>query len=725
MKSNIHFLGLLMISLLSLFLFACGSGGGGNNSSSTQDDTTYNINGLVQKGPFIKGSIISIQELDKNLVPIGKTYSTETTDDLGKFTLQSKLNSPYVEITASGYYFDEVTGVLSTAPLTLRTIADLSPGGNVNINILTTLEKNRLIMLVLGGKAFATAKTQAEGEILNIFNIKDNLAYFETMDISKQGDSNGILLAISAILDNIAVGKGSTTQTTVAELSQLIASISSDIESDGILDSTTYKADITNYSKSINLTQVKQNLLQRYSNQGVSVTVPSFENFIDSDGDGKLNKDDFVISFNWVSNGELSTTYVSNAVTVVLPSGTTSTATLTDTVEGGLMSGSGNGYCGSVAANATVMVNGVDSGNKTANLLNGDTIAIKLTSSASYNCDAYNSVTVAGNTGGFGVRTKMMPLSSIGAYSGSYTGLVLSADGTKAYLTGSKKLQILDVSASSPTLLGEENSQVTTPSGNSSSGKDITISGNRLNIALNSTALQFLDASNPSSPTILSTFSGYGIDNCGGYMSAVAVSPDGNKVYGTDSCSHFFILDLSNPTTPVMLKNYNFNMADQIVISQNGQKAFAAAGNVLNIIDISNSNSPVLLSQSTAVGAIGVSGLTLSSDETKIYTSGCNGLFNVLDVTNSSSPALLSTLGSSTTCSSGDGGDSIDISGDGKRVYVGSGTIFKVIDVSNPTKPYLIGNSSLTGNAHGIALSPDETKTYIATDGGLQIIKLQ
>lgn len=230
--------------------------------------------------------------MDKNLNPTGKTYSTQTTDDFGKFTLQSKLSSPYAEIIASGYYFDEVTGTLSTAPLTLRTLTDLSHGVNVNVNILTTLEKKRLVYLIGTGKNFADAKTQAEGEILNIFNIKDNLTYFEEMDISKQGTNNAILLSISALLDKIAVSKGSNTGTTVAELSQLIEAMALDIESDGLLDNAVHKSAIVQNSKNLDIAQVKQNLMQRYSSLGASITVPPFENYIDSDGDGKLNKDD-------------------------------------------------------------------------------------------------------------------------------------------------------------------------------------------------------------------------------------------------------------------------------------------------------------------------------------------------------------------------------------------------------------------------------------------------
>lgn len=293
--------------LIALLAISCGGGSSENSPVDENNvDITYNINGSVQKGPFIKGTTITVQELDKDLSPTGKNfYSTETIDDFGSFALQSKLASPYIEITALGYYFDEITGLLSSAPLTLRAITDLSNAGNVNINILTTLEKNRLVTLINNGKSFTEAKTQVEGEILSIFNIDDNFSYFEEMDISKQGDNNAILLAISAIVDNIAVMKGVTTNTIVAELSEFIATVGLDIESDGILDNANYKSAIIDSSKDLNLIQVRENLLQRYSTLGVSITLPSFESYIDSDGDGLLNKDD-PIPVSWVNKSSMT-----------------------------------------------------------------------------------------------------------------------------------------------------------------------------------------------------------------------------------------------------------------------------------------------------------------------------------------------------------------------------------------------------------------------------------
>ena len=50
---------------------------------------------------------------------------------------------------------------------------------------------------------FASVKTQAQTEILSFFNIDNvTLGNSETLDISKSGDGNAVLLAISAILQS-------------------------------------------------------------------------------------------------------------------------------------------------------------------------------------------------------------------------------------------------------------------------------------------------------------------------------------------------------------------------------------------------------------------------------------------------------------------------------------------------------------------------------------------
>ncbi len=179
----------------------------------------------------------------------------------------------------------EVSGSLSEGPLTLRTISDLSSDVDVNVNLLTSIESRRVKKLMGDRKSFAEARVQAETEILNVFKIsQENLNSFDKMDFTQVGDSNAILLAVSSVLQ---------VNSSVAELSQTLSKISLDIESDGILNNQTIIDSIKNKSMIVNFTSIQSNLENWYLNLGLAlVAVPDAKEYVDSDGDGIINRDD-------------------------------------------------------------------------------------------------------------------------------------------------------------------------------------------------------------------------------------------------------------------------------------------------------------------------------------------------------------------------------------------------------------------------------------------------
>ncbi len=268
-------------------------GDDGDTSGGNENPTTVSLNDCyVQKGPFTSGSSVSIQELDDDFNPTGISYSTSTIDDFGSFTLSSTINTNYIEITSQGFYFDEVQGAISTSQITLRVITEVSNLSSININILTTLEKERVQYLITEqDKTFSEAKSIADEEILEIFKIPSDIisdiSSFEKMDISKEGDSNAILLAISIILQG---------DNTVGELSELISKISQDIKEDGTLDNATYVSELDDNAANLDLTQIRENLEKRYQDLGLSISIPEFEDFVDSDGDGLIKKYDSEVS---------------------------------------------------------------------------------------------------------------------------------------------------------------------------------------------------------------------------------------------------------------------------------------------------------------------------------------------------------------------------------------------------------------------------------------------
>ncbi|MBQ9311231.1 MAG: leucine-rich repeat protein [Bacteroidales bacterium] len=287
------------IAFVALFVAACttpepdpepGPDPGSNNGETAQ---TWSVNGNVQKGPFTQGTSITIQALDESLNPTGKNYSTKTTDDAGTFSIGSQIESRYVEIFAQGYYFNEIEGKVSSSTLTLRSLSDLNESGKTNVNLLTTLESDRMVALVKTGKTVAEARKQAEQEIFRVFNIPNTVgdSGFDKMDITKGTDADAILLAISASLQaNRSVG----------ELSELISKIAGELASSGKVESEIIRSQILEGSMKVDADAVRDNLTKRYQSLGISgFVIPPFEDYLDVNGNGVIDKRD-----SWIILGQ-------------------------------------------------------------------------------------------------------------------------------------------------------------------------------------------------------------------------------------------------------------------------------------------------------------------------------------------------------------------------------------------------------------------------------------
>ncbi len=251
-----------------VFLLSCQP----DDEVSTRGNT-HDLQGYVQKGPFVNGTTITASELNQKLVATGRNFTTQTTDNKGAFGLKNiELQSDFVQLMANGFYFNEVTGKNSVAPLTLFALADISDAGSVNINLLSHLEKDRVIYLMQEEKSFATAKKQAQQEVLAAFGIKkDDIVPSEQLDISQEGEDNAILLAVSVILQ----GYGS-----VADLSELLANISGDLKPDGILNDSTLGSALIDNAFYLDLTTIRENITSRYQELGDTVAVGDFEKYI-------------------------------------------------------------------------------------------------------------------------------------------------------------------------------------------------------------------------------------------------------------------------------------------------------------------------------------------------------------------------------------------------------------------------------------------------------------
>ncbi|WP_304039097.1 fibrobacter succinogenes major paralogous domain-containing protein [Fibrobacter succinogenes] len=162
-----------------------------------------NVAGVAQKGPFVKGSVVSVQGINcRTFEPTGEYYETTIKSNGGDYEVDDvNLSSVCAVFEVSGYYLSEITGAVSSEKLTLRAVTNLKNRDRVNINVLTHLEYERVMYLVTVNKmSLADAKKQAEKEIFAVFNIKGDFAEAEDLNIFEAGDGNAALLAISVMM---------------------------------------------------------------------------------------------------------------------------------------------------------------------------------------------------------------------------------------------------------------------------------------------------------------------------------------------------------------------------------------------------------------------------------------------------------------------------------------------------------------------------------------------
>ncbi|WP_163437807.1 FISUMP domain-containing protein [Fibrobacter succinogenes] len=162
------------------------------------------IAGVSQKGPFVKGSEVTLRETSKkgDFEPTGREFTTKTISDKGDFKFDGiNLESQYVLLSVEGRYEREHTGEASSCPMRLDAVSDLEKRETVNINLLTHFEYKRVLNLVKEGKTFAEAKKQAAKEVLGAFGVKIDVSSAEDLNIYNSTDGDRTLYNISRIID--------------------------------------------------------------------------------------------------------------------------------------------------------------------------------------------------------------------------------------------------------------------------------------------------------------------------------------------------------------------------------------------------------------------------------------------------------------------------------------------------------------------------------------------
>ena len=282
MKSNLYKIlnrGVVSVAL-SLFAVACSDSDGKNFVGGASGDagviavTDREVAGVSQKGPFVTGSAVTVQELDGiTLKQTGKSFKGTIKSDKGDFAIKDiNLQSQYAILEASGYYRDEISGKKSSGTVTLRALTDLSNRKTVNINLLTHLEYERVMYLVTEKKkSIAEAKEQSEKEILATFGIEGDFAESEDLNIFKSGDGNAALLAVSVLMQS---------DVDVAGLTERMGEFSIALAEGGSWDDADTKTAIADWASDVDLKGTIANVRKNIENWKYADSVPAFEKYV-------------------------------------------------------------------------------------------------------------------------------------------------------------------------------------------------------------------------------------------------------------------------------------------------------------------------------------------------------------------------------------------------------------------------------------------------------------
>ncbi len=242
-----------------------------------ETDTYQAINGKIEKGAFVKGSLLFFYEMDSNLAQTGRSFNTTITDNFGSFELNARnLKGRMCRLIADGFYFNEVTGKSSSSRITLTGLTRIDSGEVINVNVLTHLERPRVEYLLSQGLTYDSAKHRALTDVLAVFSFQNpGLKRAEKIALIGNQEENKMLLAISTIIQGFR---------SESEVTELMNDIAEDLKGDGQISNVDLGNTLRTHAYYLDTTkivsQVKNKYTDFYSPEIINnINLSSYANF--------------------------------------------------------------------------------------------------------------------------------------------------------------------------------------------------------------------------------------------------------------------------------------------------------------------------------------------------------------------------------------------------------------------------------------------------------------
>lgn len=252
-----HLINGIKIFFLLQILVSCTKETSQLNNTSVSPIVNSQIKGNIFKGGFLQGSLLFLYELDSSLNQTGKSFITTIDDNYGNFELKAQnINGKLVRVVGDGFYWNEVLDENSSTRISLTGICKVDSLNQVNVNVLTHLERLRVEFLYSKGLTFDSAKSQAVTEVLKAFGFENTgIRRSERVSVVGTGDDSKILLAISTLIQGYR---------TESEVTQILNDFANDIKKDGKLDDINIGNDLETHLYYMDTSIVLDNFKKRY-----------------------------------------------------------------------------------------------------------------------------------------------------------------------------------------------------------------------------------------------------------------------------------------------------------------------------------------------------------------------------------------------------------------------------------------------------------------------------
>jgi uncharacterized secreted protein with C-terminal beta-propeller domain len=256
--------------LFSLVIVGCSEGGTGGTGGISSGDDLITTSGSGNKGPYSDTAAVTSRTIMDNGTLASEVVSgVMTTGIFGGYEVTTDRDTTQL-VQINGSYFSENIGTTQDVSVSLRGVI-LAGQTSANINVATHLIHERVIDLIGDGMSASTAIASAEDELVlalsslipspaNAINFSD-LVLINAQPGSVNPEGNAWLLALSSILEKSALILNDSSGLGIeAEVTNVLASLTTDLESDGTLADQALNG-IQEARSQINPDRIHQNLL--------------------------------------------------------------------------------------------------------------------------------------------------------------------------------------------------------------------------------------------------------------------------------------------------------------------------------------------------------------------------------------------------------------------------------------------------------------------------------